>query len=168
MDSQSIDEPSETESVGGTAQSEVPLRLRIGGWVAWAIIVAMIGYISISHFLSRNEHAGDPSIAVCEIQAKYLVGAASFAVVDDQTALEQIQLIFGTGPLRQRLVGIALIGELVSPQAAATSLAELNATIENGTPKGNDVDAATARLLRKIFEARIERSTIGSSLTPDS
>ncbi len=164
MDSQLTDEIPKSEISKDPPVSGFSKHWRGSVWLAWVAILGTIGYALFPHSFAGHDEASDPSIILFEIQAKYLVGASSFSVTAEENRRDQIEQVFGNGPLRQQLIGTILISELVGPTAAAVSLEGLEKRIENETLKASDRDHELVRLYRKILDERNGNAAVENAL----
>ena len=172
MDSQSFEQPPETGDSHPTTEMEfasvVQRPHRRGSVVlAWIAIVAVLIIAVVPHFVGGQDESDDPSTIIAEIQAKYLVGAASFSETAKSTYQAEISSLFGRGPLRHRLIGVVLQGELLGPDVAAKSLSELEAKIENDSIDSAAPDKEIVRLLQKMQQSRIDKQDVESNLSDE-
>lgn len=167
MDLQSFDELSEARRSYDTIEARGPSRPRGHAWLAWIAIFATVGFATWLHTRGDHDEADEPSIVIPEIQAKYLVGAAGMLFSSKESSEDQIDLVFDHGPLRQRLMGIVLTGELVGPQSAMKKLDDLKNEIENEPDTEGEPDDEASILLRKIFEARIDKRDVTANLSDE-
>ena len=167
MDSNDSEFPLATE-FGRSSNDVQPTRRPRGSWLlAWLLIILMVGIMIVPHAFNLADEEAEPSIIQSEIQAKYVIGAASVAVQGEKFIDDQIRATFNKGSLRQRLVGVILVGELLGPDEATKSLEELQTRIENGSLKSNDDDLQVLKLLQQIQSALISKSSLTEVLNSE-
>ena len=137
-------------------------------WLAWLVILATIGVILFPGLLKQKLEAVDPSIILLEIQARYLVGASTVSFEGKEQLKNQLAPVFGKGSLRQRLIGAVLLGELMGPGEAATSLSDLEQQVQDGRLTVDQEDDRKALgLLQQIQAGLIEKTPLSDSLSDE-
>ena len=136
-------------------------------WLAWLVVILVIGLMFFNHLWVENGTDSDPSAILFEIQARYLVGASSISPQEKNKLQKEIELMFGKGSARQRMIGAVLMGELIGPEQAAKSLGELEAKFQDGSVEANDRDRETNQFLERIQLALIEKRAIKDTMTDD-
>ena len=134
-------------------------------WLAWLVVILVIGLMFFNHLWVENGTDSDPSAILFEIQARYLVGASSISPQEKNKLQKEIELMFGKGSARQRMIGAVLMGELIGPEQAAKSLGELEAKFQDGSVEANDRDRETNQFLQRIQSALIEKTAIKDAMT---
>jgi membrane protease YdiL (CAAX protease family) len=160
MDSNSFEFPPSAEVSASTHDAERTHKPRGSALIAWILIVAMVTVMIFPHALHLKEEVVDPSIIISEIQARYVVGVASVSPQGEQIVHSQIQASFNKGSLRQRLMGAILVGELLGPEQASTSLDELETQIKDGSLKASDDDQKALVVLQHIQRALIAKTPL--------
>ena len=151
MDKNSDGFPPADATTNGDAA--MPGRQRGLVWLAWLVILAMMGAMIFPQMLHLKDDAVEPTIILFEIQARYLVGAASVAEQPAQLLQEEIKSIFDKGPLRQRMIGSILMGELVGVDQATKLLSDLQSRIQEGTLIASDDDKNLLEVLQRVQAA---------------
>ena len=167
MDFSSPDDLTEIGRVNDAVQPDSTQRPHGSAWLAWIVIIATIGYMLVPHFGRGNGETAEPSIVLFEIQARYLVGAASLTFMGKESSEDQIQAVFGNGALRQRLICAVVQGELIGPDKAAKTLSELQTRIENGSMKSTTSDREVVRVLQHIQTALLEKQALEQGLSAE-
>lgn len=167
MDSPVFDDTSYSESSLKLEQRPEPRRSRGWTWLAWISIVLTIGIMILPHQLSDGPDVAEPSIAVPEIQARFLVGAANLAFEGRESIESQIDQMFNIGPIRQQLMGVVLDGELIGPEQAELSLDRIQSQIAEGRLAANDRDLEAIQFLSQIQSALLDSTQISDALNPD-
>ena len=174
MDSPSADSPAANGSPLDSMQVDTmqvdsmqvdrPTPPRGSVWLAWLVILATIGVILFPGLLKQKLEAVDPSIILLEIQARYLVGASTVSFDGKEQLKNQLAPVFGKGSLRQRLIGAVLLGELMGPGEAATSLSDLEQQVQDGRLTVDQEDDRKALgLLQQIQAGLIEKTPLSDS-----
>ena len=133
-------------------------------WIAIVIIVGLILFAQGSGLLARPTETSDPLNPILEIQARYLVGTSTIPGLAGENLREQVDQLFGHGPLRQQLLGAVLIGELVSANAAEQSLNVLLAKLAIDQVQAEPHDTEVLETLRRIQGERLELRDVASML----
>ncbi len=163
MDSSSSDKPPEILASNDSPPAKVS---RPSAWLAWFGIVVTLGFALWPHGGAGGRlDVEESSIILPEIQAKYLIGSASLSFTSKENQQVQIQMVFGQGPPRHRLIGVVLIGELVGVNQAEKSLNDLDAQIQNGVMVATEHDQEVIGLLRKTFAARRDKRDVDADLS---
>ena len=114
MDSNDSEFPLATE-FGRSSNDVQPTRRPRGSWLlAWLLIILMVGIMIVPHAFNLADEEAEPSIIQSEIQAKYVIGAASVAVQGEKFIDDQIRATFNKGSL-PGMPGLA--GRVPSPTA---------------------------------------------------
>lgn len=124
-------------------------------WLAWSMIIVAIVLILWPHRRAGQGEVDEAPIAIQEIQAKYLVGAASFDLTAKAVNREQIETAFGNGGVLQRIIGSVLLGELVDNAAASKSLDELDAQVERGSLGATKRQREVLASAKKLYDERV-------------
>jgi membrane protease YdiL (CAAX protease family) len=148
-------------------EADVIRKPRGYAWLAWLVIIATIVLMVFRDAFVVEGEIADPSTIVHEIQAKYLVGASTLSGENREMAERQIKLIYGSGSLRQQLMGAILVGELVGPDAVVTSLETLDSKVRTGQLNASDDDQKILELLKQIEAAVSTKTPLDQSMKPD-
>ena len=167
MDSPSFDAPQGSELIFDVIEPKISLAPRGFAWLAWLVVILVIGLMLFNHLWVENETDSDPSAILFEIQARYLVGASSISPQEKAKLQKEIELIFAKGSARQRMIGAVLMGELIGPEQASKSLGELEAKFKDGSVAANDRDRETNQFLLRIQTALIEKTAFKDAMTDD-
>jgi membrane protease YdiL (CAAX protease family) len=158
----------------GAAVEPAPPAPRKRGWpvTAWVVILLLTAFVTL-HQMLRKESAGgvaqenEMGLVLVQMQARYLVGLASFPMGRGEAALYEQAKAYNTGPLPQRLRFIALAGELAGPEEALRQLDELDRKVaEHGVKPTQDqraVGAALRRLYGDYTRLRPDAPSVGPS-----
>lgn len=165
MTSPSNDWPTSPES--GDVHSDFRPERCGRAWIAWIAIVLTIGVELIPHTPRWQEDDDGPTLVVSEIQAKYLVGMKNLPFPVDADLRDQIEMAFGKGTLRQRLVGIVLIDELIGLNDADEELVKLQDKLDTAKLITTDQDRRLIQLYRKNLQARLAKEPSESTLTDE-
>src|SRR5579859_5353909 len=122
----------------GDFDSDLQPQRRGMAWIAWIAIILTIGIELVPHSARWQKDGDEPMLVMWELQAKCLVGLKNLVVTEDADPRDQvdkdqakkkkeqsknredaefrnqINLAFGKGKLRRRLIGIVLIGDLIA------------------------------------------------------
>ncbi len=167
MDSPSFELPQGTEPGFDVIDPNVSRSPRGFAWLAWLVVILVIGLMLFNHLGAENQSDSDPSAILFEIQARYLVGASSISPQEKDQRQKEIELMFGKGSARQRMIGAVLTGELIGPEQALKSLTDLEAKFKDGSVKANDRDRETSQFLQRIQSALIEKTAIKDAMTDE-
>ena len=167
MDSPSFESPQGTEPTFDVINPNASRAPRGFAWLAWLVVTLVIGLMLFNHLWVENETDSDPSAILFEIQARYLVGASSVTPQGKDQLQKEIELMFGKGSARQRMIGAVLMGELIGPEQASKSLSELDVKFKDGSVEANDRDRETNQFLQRIQSALIEKTAIKDAMTDD-
>jgi len=151
----------------GESTSEPPIQQRGRPWLAWLAIILTIGFELIPHAPRWQDDGDGPLLVVAEIQARYLVGMKNFPFPVEADYREQIDQAFAKGSLRQRLVGIVLIGDLISPQDALDELSHLQEKLDRGKLTATDQDRRLIHLYGKSRQAQVDKKPSESNLSDE-
>jgi membrane protease YdiL (CAAX protease family) len=154
-----MDEPKMADAASEDARETSTPRSRwptIAAWIAIGLLVAVAA--AGQRWRPRNDQpatAGKPGedLAVFNLQARYMVGAASMMPHTASGLYRQAQAL-DTGSVDQRVRFVVLAGELAGPQQALAKLDELDGKIvEHAAEVPADLKPVPD-LLRRIFENR--------------
>ncbi len=185
MDDQFTSEPSPPPPESGPVPSasdmpvEAPVEApRRGRWQlvnvfwAWAIIIVMTLLAALGQALIKEtEHGqaaeGKISLILVELQGRALVGAAHFALMEQngKSIYEQAKGI-NTGPITQRLCFVALAGELAGAPEALKQLAELDRQEVKHGIKPDPRIVKIQSILRRLYQQEQGQGKKSPALSP--
>ncbi len=167
MDSPSLESPPGSEPIFDAIDPNGSRAPRGFSWLAWLVVILVIGFMLFTHLWHETDSDSDPSAILFEIQARYLVGASSVAPQGKDQIQTEIELMFGKGSARQRMIGAVLMGELVSPEQASKSLNDLETKFTDKSLDANEQDREVNKFLQRIQSALIEKQVITDTMTDD-
>ena len=167
MDSPSFESPQGSEPIFDVIDTETSRGPRGVAWLAWLVVILVIGLMIFPHLWLEKETDNDPSAILFEIQARYLVGASSISLQGKDELQKEIELLFGKGSARQRMIGAVVMGELIGPEQALKSLNELEDKFEKVSLETNERDREVNHFLQRIQTALIEKKVVTDTMTDD-
>ncbi|HEY0982328.1 lysostaphin resistance A-like protein [Schlesneria sp.] len=142
-------------------------RSRGWTWLAWVAIILTVVLMALPLQLSDDPTATDSSIAIQTIQARYLVGAASIFPENRELLLQQLDEMFGHGPVTHQLIGAVLVGELIGPEEAIEVIDDIDSQIEVGSLKASAEDTEAVHFLTKLQTSRIGKQNGEEPISPE-
>jgi membrane protease YdiL (CAAX protease family) len=150
----------DTPAAGLAPESAAPPRRRGVAWLAWVVILLVVGFEVLGPRLLlrfRGPPAGpDPRVRadvfVTQLQVRYIVGVARLMGADK--GMSGQAALLNTGPIDQRLPYVVLVGDLDGPDEALHEIGKLHKELEAQDLNPDPDQQAVLDALTHLYEDR--------------